>query len=162
MEAIILENVNIVKSVRSSRDEVLLELSDIAINAGYAKPGYAQAIIERENQYPTGLHIPDIEVAIPHADTEWSIKPSLTIAILDQPVTFGSMDGTGGDVMAKLVFMLTIEEPKDHIDFLRAFSGVIGQPDILMDFARTANPSCMFEKIRKNLPDRTGNKNQSK
>jgi PTS system galactitol-specific IIA component len=154
MEAAILENVNIVKLNRTTRDEVLKDLSEIAITAGFAKQGYDQAIIERENQYPTGLHIPEVEVAIPHADVEWAIKPSLTIAILDHPVTFGSMDGSGGDVMAKLVFMLTIEEPRDHIDFLRSFSGGIGQPDILKDFVNSADPGPMFEKIRNNLPVR--------
>jgi len=50
--------------------------------------------------------------------------------------------------------MLTIEEPRDHIDFLRAFSGVIGQPDILKDFVNSADPGPMFEKIRNNLPVR--------
>lgn len=133
---------------------MLEELSNAAIEAGYAKPGYHTAILEREMKYPTGLHIPLIEVAIPHADAEWAIKPSLTIGILETPVAFGSMDGSGGDVMAGLVFMLTIEEPKDHIDFLRAFSNVMGQPEILVEFAETADPVVLLEKIRANLPDR--------
>jgi PTS system galactitol-specific IIA component len=152
----ILENVNTIRLDKSTKEEVLRDLSEIAIKAGYAKHGYEQAIIEREKNYPTGLHIPSIEVAIPHADAEWAIEPSLTIGILDQPVAFESMDGTGGDVFAKLVFMLTIEEPKDHINFLRAFSSVIGQPEILIEFAQTANPDLLLEKIGENLPVRIG------
>ena len=155
MAADILDNLIVLKVNKKTCAEVLEELSTAAIKAGFAKPGYHKAILEREEKYPTGLHIPLIEVAIPHADAEWAIKPSLTIGILESPVAFGSMDGSGGDVMAGLVFMLTIEEPKDHIDFLRAFSNVMGQPEILVEFAHTANPTLILEKIRINMPKRS-------
>ncbi len=158
MAADILDNVIVLRVNKPTCEEVLGELSEAATKAGYAKPGYHKAILEREAKYPTGLHIPLIEVAIPHADAEWAIKPSLTIGILENPVAFGSMDGSGGDVMAGLVFMLTIEEPKDHINFLRAFSTVMGQPEILVDFAKTGQSDVLIEKIRKNLPSKTGTK----
>jgi galactitol PTS system EIIA component len=151
----ILDNLIVLKVNKTSCEDVLGELCNAAIEAGYAKPGYHKAILEREAKYPTGLHIPLVEVAIPHADPEWANKPSLTIGILETPVPFGSMDGTGGDVMAGLVFMLTIEEPKDHIDFLRAISSVLGQPEILVEFAQTANPTLILEKIRANMPEKT-------
>lgn len=154
MAADILDNLIVLKVNKTTCEDVLEELSKAAINVGFAREGYHKAILEREAKYPTGLHIPLIEVAIPHADAEWAIKPSLTIGILETPVAFGSMDGSGGDVMAGLVFMLTIEEPKDHIDFLRAFSNVMGQPEILVEFARTANPVLILEKIRANMPER--------
>ena len=131
LAADILDNLIVLKVNKTTCEEVLEELSNAAIKAGYAKPGYHKAILEREAKYPTGLHIPLIEVAIPHADAEWAIKPSLTIGILETPVAFGSMDGSGGDVMAGLVFMLTIEEPKDHIDFLQGIlkcDGAAGDP----------------------------------
>ena len=153
MAANILDNLIVLKVDKTTCEEVLEVLSNAAIKAGFARPGYHKAILEREAKYPTGLHIPLIEVAIPHADAEWAIKPSLTIGILENPVAFGSMDGSGGDVMAGLVFMLTIEEPKDHIDFLRAFSNVMGQPEILVEFARTANPALILEKIKANFPE---------
>ena len=151
----ILDNVLVLKVNKKTRQEVLKELSDAAIEAGYAKAGYHQAILEREEKYPTGLHIPLIEVAIPHADAEWAIKPSVTIGIMENPVAFQPMDGAGGDVQAGLVFMLTIEEPKNHIDFLRAFSSVMGQPEILVEFAESGDAAPLIEKIRANMPDRT-------
>jgi PTS system galactitol-specific IIA component len=84
----ILENVQVLKLNKKSREEVLEELSNAAINAGYAKPGYYEAILEREEEYPTGLHTPEIKVAIPHADAEWANTPSLTIGLLEHPVIF--------------------------------------------------------------------------
>lgn len=155
MAADILDNLIVKKLNKSTWEEVLTELSGAAIDAGYAKPGYDQAIIEREKKYPTGLHIPLMNVAIPHADAEWALKPSVTIGILETPVAFQPMDGQGGDVLVGLVFMLTIEDPKEHIDFLRAFSTVMGQQEILVEFAKSGDHQTLIEKIRENFPDRT-------
>lgn len=155
MAADILDNLIVKRLEKSTWQEVLVELSEAAIEAGYAKPGYDQAIIEREIKYPTGLHIPRMSVAIPHADAEWAIKPSVTIGILEKPVAFKPMDGQGGDVQAGLVFMLTIEDPKEHIDFLRAFSTVMGQQEILVEFARSGDHQALIDQIRANFPERT-------
>jgi PTS system galactitol-specific IIA component len=150
----ILDNLIVKKINKTTWQEVLIELSEATINAGYAKSGYDRAIIEREIKYPTGLHIPQISVAIPHADAEWAIKPSVTIGILENPVAFKPMDGQGGDVPVELVFMLTIEEPKDHIEFLRAFSTVMGTPEILVEFAESGQADPLIEKIRKKMVNR--------
>ena len=155
MAADILDNFLVLKVNKKTRQEVLKVLSDAAIEAGYARPGYHRAILEREEKYPTGLHIPLVGVAIPHADAEWAIKPSVTIGILEEPVAFQPMDGAGGDVQTGLVFMLTIEEPKEHIDFLRAFSSVMGEPQILVDFAQSGDALPLLERIRAHMPDRT-------
>ena len=154
MAADILDNLIVKKINKTTWQEVLTELSEAAIDAGYAKPNYDKAIIERETKYPTGLHIPQLSVAIPHADAEWAIKPSVTIGILEKSVAFKPMDGQGGDVPVELVFMLTIEEPKDHIEFLRAFSTVMGTPDVLVEFAKSGEPDTLIKKIREKMVDR--------
>ena len=118
---------------------------------GYAKPDYCQAILEREGKYPTGLHIPTVSVAIPHADAEWANESSLTIGLLQKPVPFQPMDGMGGDVPVEIVFMLTIQDPKEQIDFLRAFSTVLGTPDVLLDFKKTGDYHALVEKIRNEM-----------
>ena len=157
MAADILDNL-IVKRLSQSTGRSVGELSEAAIAAGYAKPpdidhGHHRA----GDQVPTGLHIPLMDVAIPHADAEWAIKPSVTIGIMEKPVAFKPMDGQGGDVMAGLVFMLTIEEPKDHIEFLRAFSSVMGTSEILVEFAKNGKPESLIKKIKKKMVDRIKN-----
>ncbi len=148
MSSQMLENVQVLRISQDNKEAVLKELSDAAIAKGFAKADYHQALIERESQYPTGLHTPEVEVAIPHADAEWANVSSLTIGLLDKPVKFQSMDGLGGDVNAEIVFMLTIQDPKEQIDFLRAFSTVLGSPEILLDFKQTGDHHALVETIR--------------
>jgi len=143
-----LENVQVLHISKDNKEDVLEEMSNAAIAKGYAKPNYHKAILEREEKYPTGLHIPEIEVAIPHADAEWANESSLTIGLLDHPVKFQPMDGMGGDVNAEIIFMLTIQDPKEQINFLRAFSTILGTPDVLLDFKKTGDYHTLVEKIK--------------
>ena len=143
-----MSNLIVLKVNSENRIDVLKELSNAAVNAGYAKEGFGKAIIERELKYPTGLHTPEIEVAVPHADAEWTILPSLTIGILETPVIFEPMGGEGGDVKVELVFMLTIEDPSEHVDFLRAFSSLMEAPQVLLDFKTSGDPQPLLEMIR--------------
>ena len=144
----LLSNLIVLKVISENRDDVLKELANAVIKAGYAKKGFCDAIIERESKYPTGLHTPEIEVAVPHADAEWTILPSLTIGILNTPVIFNPMGGEGGEVNAELVFMLTIEDPSEHVDFLRAFSSLMEVPQVLVKFKNNGDPQPLLEMIR--------------
>jgi len=147
----LLSNLQVLKIDKGTKEEVLKELSEAAIKAGYAKPGYWKAILEREDKYPTGLHTPRIEVAVPHADAEWTVSPSLTIGILEKPVIFEPMGGEGGEVQAELVFMLTIEDPSEHVDFLRAFSTLMEVPQVLIDFKNSGDPQQLVDTIREKM-----------
>ncbi|MCD6577067.1 MAG: PTS sugar transporter subunit IIA [Anaerolineaceae bacterium] len=151
MSTQLLDNVQVFLLNKKNKEEVLEDLSNAAINAGFAKHGYLEAILEREEKYPTGLHTPEIEVAIPHADAEWANTPSLTIGLLEQPVIFEPMGGEGGDVNAEIVFMLTIKEPKQQINFLRAFSTLMGKPQVLIDFKNSGDPKQLIEEIKKKM-----------
>ena len=144
----LLSNLIVLKINKSNREDVLTEMADAAIEAGHAKEGFRAAIIEREAKYPTGLHTPEIEVAVPHADAEWTINPSLTIGILQTPVIFEPMGGEGGDVQAELIFMLTIEDASEHVDFLRAFSSLMEVPQVLIDFKKSGDPQPLIKLIR--------------
>ena len=151
MSGELLDNLQVLKLQKDNKEEVLADLSSAAIAAGYAKEGYLNAILEREENYPTGLHTPQVEVAIPHADAEWANVPSLTIGLLDQPVVFKPMGGDGEDVQAEIVFMLTIKDPKQQINFLRAFSTTMAEPGLLVEFKNSGDYKPLIDQIRKKM-----------
>lgn len=114
-----------------SRRELLLKMAEIAVENGWAKEGFAQALLEREEKYPTGIHAPGSGIAIPHADAEWTLTPGLIVAVLDQPVVFEPMGGQGGEVEANLIFLLLISNPEDHVAFLSALADFISNAEKL-------------------------------
>jgi len=154
MENEILNNIIVIRINQTSRNMVLDELSSQAIKAGYAKEGFDEALIKRENNYPTGLHLEKMDIAIPHADAEWTVKSSLTIGILDSPVEFRPMGEIGDPILAEIVFLLTIKNPKEHIDFLRVFTSLMSESDLLKDLKKTGDPKKILELLQSGLPKR--------
>jgi len=139
----ILSNIEVLNlNHATSREEVLTVMSKVVIEKGYATPGFLNAVLERERNYPTGLHTRGVEVAIPHADPEWTLKPSLTVGVLQNAVEFEPMGGEGDMVQARLIFLLTIADPSEHLNFLKAFATLVEDEDTLVEFEK--NPDILY------------------
>ena len=74
-----------------SSDEVMEKVGSAVIQAGYAKESYVQALKDREKDYPTGLDVDGIGVAILHTSVEHVLKSGVAIATLKEPVTLNWM-----------------------------------------------------------------------
>ena len=138
MDQKVLTNVKVIEIQDSiSQENLLTKMGSLAVEAGWAKPGYIQALLERESKYATGLHADGMDVAIPHADPEWTNEPGMVVALLDHAVDFEPMGGVGDVVKANFVFMLVIPDAEAHIEFLSAFSTFIEDKSHLETLAKT-------------------------
>jgi PTS system galactitol-specific IIA component len=138
-----------------TRDDALTQLAEKAVEAGWARHGYVQALLTREATYPTGLHTRGLDIAIPHADPEWTLIPSMVVGLLEQPAVFQPMGGQGAEVLAKIILLLVIPDADTHVDFLRALSGFIEDPDLLEDLRRTENVGQLIEYLKAALKQGT-------
>ena len=92
---------------------------------GYIKDTWFDAIMERENNYPTGLGCQAINVAIPH--TTPSTSPSLTSPSSSpkNPVVFEPMGGMGDPVPAELIVNLgLLAHAEGQVSVLQALMGI--------------------------------------
>ena len=144
----VLSNIRILRfSDQLTNVEALTLMAKQAVEAKWAKPGFVEAVLEREGKYATGLHTAGVEVAIPHADPEWTITPGMVIAICDQPIGFQPMGGMGGEVLARFVFLLIIPDADAHISFLQALAGFIEDGDRLSELERTKDISSLLDYL---------------
>lgn len=134
-----------------ARDDALSLLADKAVEAGWARPGFVNALLTREAAYPTGLHTRALDIAIPHADPEWTLVPSMVVGVLEQPAVFQPMGGQGAEVLAKIILLLVIPDADTHVDFLRALSGFIEDPDLLDDLSRTEDVGRLIAYLKAEL-----------
>ena len=126
MDQKVLTNIRVIEQNGPVGQKELLEkMGKVAQDAGWAKEGYIEALLTREAKYATGLHANGMDVAIPHADPEWTNEPAMVVGFLEDPVPFEPMGGVGDVVMAKIVIMLVIPDADTHIEFLSAFSTFI-------------------------------------
>ncbi|SEJ67699.1 PTS system, galactitol-specific IIA component [Propionispira arboris] len=99
--------------------DVMTVLANCLLEKNIVKPSYLQALIEREDVYPTGLQTKEFGVAIPHADIQHVLKPSIAIATLKNSVKFNLMASPENTVDVKIVFMLALTEPQKQLQLLQ-------------------------------------------
>jgi PTS system galactitol-specific IIA component len=148
------EIVTNIKSIRftsqQNREDVLALLSTSMLEEGWVLPGHTGAVLEREERFPTGLHTKGVEIAIPHADPKWTVLPAMVVGFLEQPVIFKPMGGVGLDVEAQLVFLLAIQNPDDHIEFLKSLVSIFEDEDFMKDFVKTKKVENLISKLINN------------
>lgn len=109
--------------------EVLTAVAVAALEQGYAGPGFEAALLAREELYPTGLPTP-LPVAIPHTDPEHVLHPGMAAVLLDPPVDFGEMGGSGATVAARLVVVLLVNDPTAQVQLLAELVATLRRPDL--------------------------------
>jgi len=107
----------------SNRYELLSSLANKLHNMSFVKETYLNALIDREENYPTGLVVRnDFNVAIPHADVEHVNEEALVVVKTNRKVAFRKMDEPNIEIPVDVVFLLVIKEPKGYVKFLAALT----------------------------------------
>ncbi len=123
--------------------QTLLRLvAERAAAAGYATPTFAQALLDREASYPTGLPTP-VPVAIPHADCAHVLRPGLAAVLLDPAVPFGEMGSTDRAVDVRLVVVLLVTDPAAQTGLLASLITALRRPDLADVLAGVDDPQAL-------------------
>ena len=131
-----------------SSDEVFQQLGGLLVSEGYCKSSYVQALIEREKDFPTGINMGNIGIAIPHTDKEHVIKGAVAIGVLKEPVHFYQMGTNDENVEAKLIFILAVKDPKEHLVFLQRILMVLQDQEVLKQLIETKNKQEIINIIK--------------
>lgn len=131
-----------------SYQDVFKQLGGALIREGYAKSSYIEALAAREKEYPTGLDIDGVGVAIPHTDVSHVNKAGIAIAVLKHPVTFIQMGTDDEEVSVNLVFMLSVVDPNAHIDELQKILAIIQDTAVLEQVIRAQDAEKIIDIIK--------------
>lgn len=123
----------ICSSKSSNQDEILKQLSQVLKNKGLVKSSFYQAILDREEEFPTGLSTQTINVAMPHTDAEHVNNSAIAIAVLNEPIQFYSMDGSGKKIPVEIIFMLAVKEKKAQSKLLKKLITAFQDEEFLTD-----------------------------
>jgi PTS system galactitol-specific IIA component len=110
--------------------EAISFLSRSLYQAGYVKDTFEEAVLKREEEYPTGLPTVGYGVAIPHTDAEHVLKPTIAVGVLKKPVVFKEMGYPDSTVNVSLVCVLALEK-SGYVDLLSKFVEAIQDRDFL-------------------------------
>nr|WP_296964433.1 PTS sugar transporter subunit IIA [uncultured Mediterraneibacter sp.] len=129
-------------------EDVMKSLGQKLIDEGYTKESYIDALLTREKDFPTGLDIDGLGVAIPHTDVSHVNKAGIAIGVLKKPVTFIQMGSDDEEIGVKLVFMLAVTDPNAHIDELQRIIEIIQDKDVLEKLFTVTDKDTIIEVIK--------------
>lgn len=130
-----------------TQKEALEKLAGRLCEAGYVKESFAQAILEREKVFPTGLPTEGYGVAIPHTDVEHVNKPAIALGILKKPVKFNLMGDLdpNNQVDVRIMFMLAIKEPHMQLKLLQDIMEVIQDSVLLQKMVEAPDVEALIQ-----------------
>ena len=131
--------------------EVLSAMTDYLCEKGIVKDTYKQAILEREQSFPTGLKTGGINVAIPHADICHVNEAAICVAVLKTPAPFRAMDEPDNDVPVSLVIMLALTEAHGHIEMLQRIVKLTQNQEDVKHIVEAGQPDIIHKIIKQYL-----------
>lgn len=129
----------------------LENLSNILFEEGYVTKSYANSLILRENQYPTGLKVEPYGVAIPHANSDQVKKSVIYVSIIKDGMQWGNMADLEDKINVNIVFNLILANDEKHIEILQKIIGLIQNQDFLKNIYESKTPKNILFQIRKEL-----------
>ena len=104
------------------------------VSLGYCKDSYVEALKIREKDFPTGVDMGEVGVAI-------------LIATTKKPVTFVQMGTDDETVEVRVIFMLAVDE-KGHLELLQAILGILQDPHVVEKLSNAQNPEEIINIIK--------------
>jgi PTS system galactitol-specific IIA component len=126
---------------------LLRTMAGRARDAGLVGEGFADAVVAREEQFPTGLPTP-VPAAIPHTDPVHVRRPGRVVALLRDPVDFVEMGSTDRYVSVRLVVMLLVDDPQAQVEVLGATIAALQDPGLAARLDGVRGPDDLAAALR--------------
>ncbi|EJN94587.1 PTS sugar transporter subunit IIA [Streptococcus ratti] len=120
-----------------------------AFDLGYVYDTFLDKIIEREKNFPTGLQLEKMGVAIPHTDAE-CIKKEFVAIVTTQPISFVSMEDFNQSVAAEIAFVLGLKEPHAQLEMLQSLMGLLQNAALLTQIRKVHSAEDLITIVNTN------------
>lgn len=134
-----------------SKEELFDQLSKVLREKGVVGGEFAQALKDREKEFPTGLPVKN-GVAIPHTDGSLVHSDQLIFVTLADPVVFNEMGGDKEDIVkVSVVVMLAVKDGPKHLEILQKLIESIQKDGFVDSLIASKEVDEMFEIVEQYL-----------
>ncbi|MGT2933067.1 PTS sugar transporter subunit IIA [Streptococcus catagoni] len=128
-----------------NQSELLASLSEYLLEKDYVLESFKEAIVSREKEYPTGLQLENIAVAIPHTYAQHVKKPFIFINRLERPVSFIQM-GTDDELLdVHYVMVLGISQPEEQTSLLSELMALFSDQSFIQALESTKDQMAVYQ-----------------
>lgn len=132
-----------------SQDEFFREISTWLYEKNFVNETFFEAIINREEQFPTGLHTVSFDVAIPHTDPTHIQKPFIAVIRPESPVKFREMGNLDGNCDAKLIFVIGFTQSNSQLSILQKLMKMFLDVETMEMCLNTTNVEEIYNTLTK-------------
>lgn len=132
----------------ASAADVISRLCALLQVEGYVGPGYLPVVLDREARFPTALPTQPFATAIPHGDPVDVHESGVAVAVLDQPIPFGSMDTPGESLPVRAVLLMAIAHASQQVPTLQWVCQMLSRPDLVERLVQARTPAQVMELLR--------------
>jgi galactitol PTS system EIIA component len=104
--------------------DAICRLTDVLRERGYVTADYKQAVLAREEEFPTGLPTEGVRIAIPHAGAQEVLRSGIAVGILEQEVGFKNMADPDEELSVGIVFLLANNNTGEQTKILQALTNI--------------------------------------
>ena len=134
-----------------NKEQLFDQLSDTLQEKGIVNEGFAQALKDREKDFPTGLPVKH-GVAIPHTDGSLVNSDQLIFATLTNPVVFNEMGGEDDDTIdVSVIVMLAVKDGPKHLEVLQKLIESIQKEGFVDSLVNAKESAEMLEIVNQYL-----------
>ncbi len=112
------------------QNELFDFMADRLEKKDYVTEGFRGAIKKREKEFPTGLQLQDMNVAIVHTEAMYAKTEKLVVIKPEQSITFKNIENLE-PIEVDLVFGLILNNSEEHLEILQKISQLLQQETII-------------------------------
>ncbi|MGT2753752.1 PTS sugar transporter subunit IIA [Streptococcus ovis] len=130
--------------------ELFQAVYDVALVEGRVREDFLTRVKEREATFPTGIQLENLGVAIPHTDAECVLEEFVAVVVNREPVAFQSMEDINVTVLARLVFVLGLNQPHAQLEMLQSLMGLLQNEELLKEILAATSSDDVITIVNKN------------
>ena len=134
----------------SDRKEMFTNIGEVLIEKDIVKPAYIEEILKREENFPTGIELEFMSVAMPHVEAKHVNENTMFVVTSAKGVEFDNAEDDGV-VNAKIIFGLIVKDSEKHIDFLIKLTELFQKKEVLEKIYSSSNEEEVVALLKENL-----------
>lgn len=134
-----------------TKEKALRMMSERLLELGFVKESFVEAIQDREANFPSGLPMEDIKIAIPHTDADHVNQSVLCFARLSENVEFSVMGAPEEKIPVRLVSMFALKEKKKIGDLLETLITTYQDNDVLQSLIDAKDENEIYDILYTNV-----------
>lgn len=145
-----------------TQEEIFMTIGKRLVEKGIVKEGFTQAIMEREENYPTGLDLSPVSdeipnAAIPHTEAEYCNSKNVAFVKLENTIQFKNMIAPDNEIPVKYLFVIINNDASHQTNVLSGLMAFMTDAETMKKLETLTDKKEMYDFLYQTLLEKGEN-----